>query len=269
MLASSIKINYYYRPRLFPLKSSLTSRLISLHSHLQHSTGPNAFTLRLPVPSNLNMPEWRRRLIHYPDKSLCDFLEFGWPVRYSSCSPPVQSTQNHCSARSNPTVIDQFLSSKCELGAACRPFVTNPLSVDISISPLQIYYLGEPFSLRLPGLDALLDIIRQKGQHCHLFKTDLSRAYHQLRIDPQDYHLLGYQHRDSLYFDIAPPFGLRSSAMMCQTTTSAVTFMYQNLGYSCTNYIDDFGVAETPTKSAAAFQALGDLLTLPRTEYIS
>lgn len=269
MLASSIKINYYYRPRLFPLKSSLTSRLISLHSRLQHSTGPDAFTQRLPVPSNLNMPEWRRRLIHYADKSLCDFLEFGWPVRYSSCSPPVQSTQNHCSARSNPTVIDQFLSSECELGAACRPFVTNPLSVDISISPLQIYYLGEPFSLRLPGLDALLDIIRQKGQHCHLFKTDLSRAYHQLRIDPQDYHLLGYQHRDSLYFDIAPPFGLRSSAMMCQTTTSAVTFMYQNLGYSCTNYIDDFGVAETPTKSAAAFQALGDLLTLPQTEYIS
>ena len=71
---------------------------------------------------------------------------------------------------------------------------------------------------------------------------------------------MGYQHCDSLYFDIAPPFGLRSSAMMCQTTTSAVTFMYQNLGYSCTNYIDDFGGAETPTKSAAAFQALGDLL---------
>ena len=48
--------------------------------------------------------------------------------------------------------------------------------------------------------------------------------------------------------------------MMCQNATSAVTFMYKNLGYSCTNYIDDFGGAETSTKSAAAFQALGDLL---------
>lgn len=85
-----------------------------------------------------------------------------------------------------------------------RPFVTNPLSVDISISPLQIAYsrtgkprvvvdlsyppgqsvncgiprdtyLCEPFSLHLPGLDALLNIIRQKGQHCQFFKTDLSR----------------------------------------------------------------------------------------------
>ena len=128
------------------MKSSLTSRLISLHSRLQHSTGPNTFTLRLPVPSNLNIPEWCRHLVHYPDKSLCDFLEFGWPVRYSCCSPPVQSTQNHGSARSYPTVIDQFLSSECELGATCGPFVTNPLSVDISISPLQIAYsrTGKP-----------------------------------------------------------------------------------------------------------------------------
>ena len=36
--------------------------------------------------------------------------------------------------------------------------------------------------------------------------------------------------------------------------------MYKKLGYSCTNYIDDFGGAETPTKSAVAFLALEDLL---------
>lgn len=41
--------------------------------------------------------------------------------------------------------------------------------------------------------------------------------------------------------------------MMCQTTTSAVIYMYKILGY------DDFGEATTPTKSAAPFQALGDL----------
>ena len=93
-----------------------------------------------------------------------------------------------------------------------------------------------------------------------MLKKDLSRAYRQLSIDPRDHHLLGYQHRDNLYFDIAPPFGLRSSAMTCQTATSAVTYMYKKLGYSCTNYIDDFGGAETPTKSAAAFLALEDLL---------
>ena len=265
----------------------LNLHLIALHSQLQTSSGPNAFTLCLPVPSSLNILEWHHRLYDYPDKSLCDFLEFGWPVGYTSSTLPVQTTHNHGSARSNPTVIDDFLS--CLSNPTCSPFVTNPLSVDISISPLQIVYsrtgkprvvvdlsyppghsvncgilrdtyLGEPFSLRLPGLDALLDIICQTGQHCHVFKKDLSLAYCQLRIDPRDYHLLGYQHRDNLYFDIAPPFGLRYSAMMCQTTTSTVTYIYKKLGYSCTNYIDDFGGAETPTKSAAAFLALEDLL---------
>lgn len=89
---------------------------------------------------------------------------------------------------------------------------------------------------------------------------DLSSAYRQLSINPHDYHLLGYKHRGSLYFDVAPPFRLRSLAMMCQNTTSAITFMFKSLGYSYTNNIDDFRGAETPDKSPQAFQALADLL---------
>ena len=172
-----------------------------------------------------------------------------------------------------------------------RSFFSNPLSVDIVTSPLQIAhsrsgkprvvvdlsfphgdsvndgiptdsYLGMPFTLRQAGVDALVSIIRQKGQGCHLFKKDLSRAYRQLRIDPRDFHLLGYRHNGSLYFDVAPPFGLCSSAMMCQRTTSAVTYMFQYMGYDCTNYIDDFGGAKTPDNSTAAFNALDDLLSL-------
>ena len=41
-------------------------------------------SLRLPVPSGLNIPEWRSRLSVYHDSSLCDFLEFGWPIGYTS-----------------------------------------------------------------------------------------------------------------------------------------------------------------------------------------
>ena len=119
---------------------------------------------------------------------------------------------------------------------------------------------GRRFQTTSTRVDALLDIIRLKGRHCHLFKMDLSRAYRQLRIDPRDYHYLGFRHRNSLYFDIAPPFGLRSSAMMCQRSTNAVSFMFRELGFHCTNYIDDFGGTEIPEKSDAAFHALGSLL---------
>lgn len=122
-------------------------------------------------------------------------------------------------------------------------------------------YLGEPLTLRLPGIDALLALICTKGPGCHIFKKDFSQAYRQLRIDPRDYHYLGFHHDNHLYFDVAPPFGLRSAAMMCQCTTSAVTYMYKALGFDCTNYIDNFGGTASPDTSAAAFLALGDLFS--------
>ena len=49
--------------------------------------------------------------------------------------------------------------------------------------------------------------------------------------------------------------------MVCQRTTNPVTYMFRPLGYNCTNYIDDFGGAETPDKSTTAFNALGDLFS--------
>ena len=60
-----------------------------------------------------------------------------------------------------------------------------------------------------------------------------------------------------MYFDVAPPFGLRSAAMMCQRTTSAVSHMFGNLGYQCTNYIDDFG-----GKATMALETLEELFSI-------
>lgn len=68
-----------------------------------------------------------------------------------------------------------------------------------------------------------------------------------------DYYLFRYKHCDNLLFDIDPSFVLRSSAKMCQNTTSVLTFMYKYLGYMCKNNIDDFGGAETRDQSAATF----------------
>ena len=178
----------------------------------------------------------------------------------------------------------------CAVGATCGPFTYNPLSTPPTVSPLQIAlsrsgksqlvvdlsfprgtcvndaipkdsYLDAPLSLRLPGIDALVNITIQKGTGCLLFKKELRHAYRQLRFDPRDYHLLGFQHQHALYFDVAPPFGLRSTVMMCQRTTSVVTFMFRALGFDCTNYIDDFCGAEIPESAATAFHALGDLLS--------
>ena len=260
-----------------------------MHATLQRATGPNAFTLQQQVPSGLNIPEWRSRLRNYSDTHLCDFLEFGWPVGYRSQSFPKSSPNNHGSATHQPHIVQGYLDKEIALGALCGPFPSNPLDRPLTVSPLQVAvgrsgkprvvidlsfprgssvndgiprdsYLGEPFILRLPGTDALVDLIRHYGPGCLLYKKDLSRAYRQLRVDPRDYHLLGIRHNHQLYFDIAPPFGLRSAAMMCQRTTNAVTFMFHALGYSCTNYIDDFAGADSPDRAFHAFNALGELL---------
>ena len=95
-----------------------------------------------------------------------------------------------------------------------------------------------------------------------LFKTDLSHAYRQLPIDPRDYHLLGYCVDDLLFFDTAFAFGLQPATFGCQCTTNAITYLYLLAGYFCTNYIDDFGGCNTPSRAVDVFHALKRLLFL-------
>jgi len=114
-------------------------------------------------------------------------------------------------------------------------------------------YLNKPFKLRLPGIDQLGQFIRQHGQGCLIYKKDLQRAYQQLPIDPKDYHFLGFHANGQLYFDTRCPFGLRTSAMICQRTTSAVIYISTGQGYTADVYLDDFYGAEDPELAFTAF----------------
>ena len=161
-------------------------------------------------------------------------LDYGWSVGYITATLPTSTFKNH--------------------GSGSGSSVNDGIPKDS--------YHDEPLTLRLPGTDALIAIILQKGSGCLLFKKDLSRANRQLRIASRNFHLLGVQHHGCIYFDVAPPFGLRSAAMMCQRTTSAVSHMFSKLGYQCTNYIDDFGGAESPSKATMAFETLEELFSI-------
>ena len=93
-----------------------------------------------------------------------------------------------------------------------------------------------------------------------LFKIDLSHAYRQLPIDPRDYHFLEYRVDDLLFFDTVFAFGLQPATLGCHRTTNAITYLYLLDGYFCTNYINDFGGCDTPSRAADAFHALKRLL---------
>ncbi|VDI36493.1 Hypothetical predicted protein [Mytilus galloprovincialis] len=114
--------------------------------------------------------------------------------------------------------------------------------------------------LSYPKVDDLVGIIKDKGGKCLVFKKDLKRAYRQIPIDPGDLHLVGFQWDNKLFADRVLPMGLRSSALICQRITTAVSFMFYKMGYMVINYLDDFGGADTVDKADEAYIALGALL---------
>lgn len=74
----------------------------------------------------------------YHDRYLCDFLQFSWPIGYTSSSLPQSSHKNHGSALTRPGVINAFLAKECSLGATYSPFSENPLVPPFTTSPFQI-----------------------------------------------------------------------------------------------------------------------------------
>ena len=234
----------------------------------------------VPVFTKLKIPVWRAALSHYSDAVIVDVLEFGWLINYVFDTFPTPVSHNHPSAIKYASDVRQFISKEVSLSATAGPFLTNPLPCTLMFSPLLTVpkksssrrivmdlsfspehsvnsgiptdtFLGQPFQPRLPGVDALANLVWPFGSGCLLFKLQLSRAYRQLPINPRDYHFLGFTYDDVLFFDTVFSFGLRLVTMACQRTTNAITFLYLVLGYFCTNYIDDFGGCDTPERASS------------------
>ncbi|XP_033730957.1 uncharacterized protein LOC117320473 [Pecten maximus] len=197
---------------------------------------------------------------------------------------------NHKGAKVYPKQMDEYLERELEAEAVIGPFDINPLRTPIKLSPLNSVpkrdsverrvildlslpkgksvnshipkdsYLGKPINLTYPRVDDLVDLIKDKGKGCHMFKRDLKRAYRQIPIDPGDIHLVGYMWSGKIYLDRVLSMGLRSAAYICQRVTSTVSFICLQAGYFILNYLDDFAGAETKAKSQNAFEFLGAVL---------
>ena len=59
---------------------------------------PNYLVAGVPVPSALNISTWRGLLQDYEDSTVCDVLEFGWPVGFMPTILPIFDLRTHCSA---------------------------------------------------------------------------------------------------------------------------------------------------------------------------
>ena len=262
------------------------SELLSVFKEVWRSGQFNHLCAKVPLLSNMKVQRWRQLLQSYPDKHIVDFIEFGWPIGIDRTAPLVSETNNHPSARDYPRDVEHYIATELGHAAMLGPFggttaipcqfsplMTRPkkgsifrrviidlswprgASVNDAISRTE--YIDGPMTISLPTIDDMERAVVRAGRDSYLYKTDLSRGYRQLRVDPLDWPYLAFRFNGMQFIDICPSFGLRSSAMAMQRVSQALVYLHANRGFSSHAYIDDFGGVEPELERAN--EALGQL----------
>lgn len=280
------------------IKESDISYFLKSHNEVKKSGMYNFEKCKIPVNSRLNIQYLRSMLIDYKDNKICDLLEFGFPLGYTgdeTCFDGLSTKhlwkfKNHKGAEEYPNSLLSYLEKESKNKAILGPFKDNPFSSNIKISPLNTvpkrntserriildlsfpkgnsindfiskdFYLGENIDLVYPKVDDFVQLIKQKGKGCLLFKTDLRRAYRQLPICPSSYNLVSYVWKKHIFCDTVLSMGSRSSAFCCQRFTNAITFIMFKIGIWVLNYLDDLASAEIKENAVFAFKTLQAVL---------
>ena len=74
-------------------------------------------------------------------------------------------------------------------------------SVNDGIKNKKDAHLDEQICLNYPMVDKLVEIVKNKGKGCLLFKHDLHRFYRQIPVCPKDNNKLGMVIENTWYFD--------------------------------------------------------------------
>ena len=100
------------------------SVLVDLFETVFQSGVPNYRGCRIPLPYNKhNLTLWRKLLVNYSDKVICEFLEFGFPLDFdTSISLHTKERRNHKGAREYPQFIDRYLHRETEKCRIAGPF---------------------------------------------------------------------------------------------------------------------------------------------------
>ena len=98
---------------------------------------PNAFGVKLLVPTSLLLTNWRTLLSNYSDKIVVDFLPYGWPINYTTSTLPVSSLHNHPSASHFDSHVQAYIDTELAWNAIARPLEYLPFFDDFVCSPLQ------------------------------------------------------------------------------------------------------------------------------------
>ena len=136
-----------------------------------------------------------------------------------------------------------------------------PKGASVNDGVLKDTYLGTDYTLTYPSIDHITESLVKLSPAAQIYKIDISRAFHQIKIDPSDIDLLGIKF-DNYYFpDRSVPFGSRQGSPILQRCTNAIHFIMDQHGFpTLWNYIDDLIYTGLPSEIHKSFAFLQKLL---------
>jgi hypothetical protein len=260
--------------------------ILQIYEKVRKTGLPNYKCARVPLPSNLNIHNWKKHLQFSPSHSdLLLYLEYGFPINYMASEPPVTDSVNHSSANKFPEHIVQHIQTELEHKALLGPFPGKPFVQWTHTSPLMTrekkgshqrriitdmswplgasvnsaiprdQYQGKPARTVLPTLQDIIEKVRHYGQSAYMASIDISRAYSQMRVDPLDWPLQGIMWDNDYYVATSIQFGSRWGCFACQTTQQAVCDLLRHDAVDATVYVDDyFIISKTILGAQRGFQ---------------
>ena len=172
-----------------------------LYEEVRRSALPNFLAARAPIPSELNLDNWRDELRNYHDKTLMEQLEFGFPSNYSVNTIPTPCFTNHRERSEYAVHVKQYIIKECRMGALLGPFTVPPFTPWSHCSPLMTRpkstpgkrriivdlsyprwrsvnagiprreFLGQHQTYTLPTVSMVGDRLRSLGEGCHMWSA--------------------------------------------------------------------------------------------------
>ena len=201
-------------PDRFPVNITEVDQCLNIASTIASNGLPNYAKARIPLTSGLNIEEWEKELVDYPDKMLIEYFKFGFPLSLSDPEPLNNtSISNHHSALQYPTAVDDYLQKEISLGAIigpvdhggsdmyqCLPLLSSPKGNQTRRIILNISHPygnsvndrlprdkfdGKAFTLRFASVDTIVEtIITLTDCDPVLYKIYIARAFRNIRVDP-------------------------------------------------------------------------------------
>ena len=175
--------------------------IFNAHALIKNSGLSNLWGMRKPVPTNLNVLNWRKHLIDYFDQQLPDLIQFGFPLDFDRNTQLCSTFHNHASVIEHSSHMTQYIQEELEHVAIMDPFDSPPISchispfmtrpkadlhvrstiIDLSWPKGQAVndgvgkqsYLGSEFQLKYPSVDSTIRTLNNLGPSCSIFKIIL------------------------------------------------------------------------------------------------